>query len=152
MNELPAMAQYAHTHSVYRPDQILTGSGQMLASQNVGARAPNQQALSQVIHEAQQRQKGTPMSKTPRRIVQVFIADADENMPLDKCLVYQGEQKLTDATDEELFFEIDIKTLLDTHNAERVKLVNKKVRERTEYLEPARIRDLKMTVVTVAQF
>lgn len=87
-----------------------------------------------------------------RRLIQIFIADPDDNVPLDKALLYKGEPKFTDLTDQELFFEIDIKTVLDAHNAERVKLVNKKVKERTEYLEPARIRDLKMTVVLIAAF
>lgn len=87
-----------------------------------------------------------------RRLVQVFIADPNENVPLDQSLLYSGEQKLTDATDQELFFEIDIRGALETHNAKRVKMVDKKVKERTEYLEPAKIRDLKMVVVTVATF
>lgn len=87
-----------------------------------------------------------------RRLVQVFIADPDENIPLEKSLLYTGSQKLTDATDQELYFEIDIKTMLEKHNAERTKIVNKKVKERTEYLEPARVRDLRMVVVNVATF
>lgn len=87
-----------------------------------------------------------------RRLVQVFIADPDDNIPLDQSLLYSGDQKLTDATDQELFFEINIKTLLDAHNEKRVLLTNKKVKERTEHLEPAKIRDLKMVVVTVATF
>ena len=85
---------------------------------------------------------------SPRRLVQVFIADTNENVPLADTLLYKGEQKLTDLTDQELFFELDIRTLLAEHNAKRTKLINKSVKDRTEYLEPARIRDLKMTVVT----
>lgn len=87
-----------------------------------------------------------------RRLVQVFIADPDENLPVDKSMIYSGDQRFTDLTDQELFFEIDIKTLLDKHNAERVKTINKSVKERSEYLEPARIRDLKMVVVNIASF
>lgn len=87
-----------------------------------------------------------------RRIVQVFIADTDENVPLEKSVIYTGEQKLTDATDQELFFEIDIKGILDRHNTYRKTLVNKKVKERTENLEPVKIRELKMVVVTIAEF
>lgn len=87
-----------------------------------------------------------------RRLVQVFIADPNENVPLDQSLLYSGEQKFTDATDQELFFEIDINTILKTYNEKRIKIVDKKVKERTEYLEPAKIRDLKMVVVTVAGF
>jgi hypothetical protein len=93
-----------------------------------------------------------PMANTQRRLIQIFIADPDENVPLDQCLLYSGEQKLTDLTDQELFFEVDVKSLLDKHNKARSLLVNKAVKERTEHLEPARVRDLKMTVVTIAQF
>lgn len=89
---------------------------------------------------------------TTRRIVKVFVADPNENVPVDKCLLIQGEEKLTELTDQELFFELDIKAALEKHNAYRVTVRNKAVKEREEFLEPARIRDLKMTVVTIAQF
>ena len=96
---------------------------------------------------------GTIMAITPaRRLVQVFIADPNENVPLEQSLLYRGEQKLTDATDQELYFEIDIKDILAKHNEARVKMVDKAVKERTEYLEPARVRDLKMVVTTIATF
>lgn len=111
-----------------------------LAMQRGGAAA-----LKQAIKEAK------PM-KTNRRLVQVYIADTDVNVPLESTLLYSGEQKITDATDQELFFDIDIKTILAEHNAKRVKLINKAVKERTEYLEPVKVRDLKMTVVDVATF
>lgn len=87
-----------------------------------------------------------------RRIVKVIIADPDENVPLESSILYTEEEKLTDSTDQELFFEIPIKELLDAHNAKRVTWVNRKVKDRTENLEPARIRDLKMVVVTIAEF
>lgn len=98
--------------------------------------------------------KEPPMAEkvAGRRVVQVYIADPDENVPLDQALLYTGPSKLTDLTDQELFFELDIKQMLDAHNAKRTTLVNKKVKERTEYLEPARVRDLKMVVVNVATF
>lgn len=92
------------------------------------------------------------MAANTRRLVKVVIVDPNDNIPLDKCLLYSGEEKLTDATDQELFFEIDIKDLLAKHNEVRVKLVDKKVKERTDYLEPAKIRDLKMVVVNIATF
>lgn len=87
-----------------------------------------------------------------RRIVQVFIADTDENVPLEKSVIYTGDQKLTDATDQELFFEVPIKELLDKHNEYRATLIDKKIKERTQNLEPVKIRDLKMVVVNVATF
>lgn len=88
----------------------------------------------------------------PRRIVQVYIADTNENVPLDKSVLYTGEQKLTDSTDNELFFEIDIRGILDAYNKDRITFVDKTVKDRTQYLEPVKIRDLKMVVVTVATF
>lgn len=90
--------------------------------------------------------------KTQRRIVQVFIMDPDENVPLTKALLYQGAQKVTDLTDQELFFEISVKDALDTHNAYRATLTDKSVKSKTVHLEPIRIRDLRMTVVTIASF
>ena len=90
-----------------------------------------------------------------RRIVQVFIVDQDERVPLDSALLYQGEQMLTDATDKELFFEIDVKDLLERHNEQRAKILDKEASARLGrdvYLEPTRIRDLKMVVVTIATF
>lgn len=87
-----------------------------------------------------------------RRMVQVFIADTNDNLPLENCLLYSGTPQLTDLTDQELYFEIDIKTLLKEHNEKRTKIVNKLVKDRTEYLEAAKIRDLTMTVVTIASF
>lgn len=90
--------------------------------------------------------------KVTRRLVQVFIADPDEQVPLEDAVLYSGEQKLTDLTDQELFFEIDIKGVLASHNDKRVKIINKKVKERTEFLDPIKVRDLKMVVVDVASF
>jgi hypothetical protein len=89
---------------------------------------------------------------TKLRIVKVIIADVDENIPLDKRVLYSGEEKITDATDQELFFEIDIKNILDKHNEYRVTLKDKSVKERVENLEPVKIRDLRMVVVNVATF
>lgn len=154
MNELPTMASSAHTHSTYAGNDLRALGGQNFQNAFAG-QAFAQGAANAFVH-AQQHvdlHKGeTQVAKHTRRIVQVFIADTDENVPLDKSMLFSGEQKLTDLTDQELFFEVDIKTLLDKHNAERVKLVDKSVKERTEHLEPARIRDLKMTVVVIAAF
>lgn len=134
----------------------LGGIGQLLGNQQNSAGAladPKMLALFRGREHPQpvQLQQENKHMAT-RRLVQVFIADPDENVPLEQSMLYQGEQKLTDATDQELFFEIDIKTAIDKHNLERIKIINKKVKERTEYLEPAKIRDLKMVVVTVANF
>lgn len=89
------------------------------------------------------------------RIVKVFIADSNDNLPLDKRVMYSGDEKLTDLTDQELFFEVPISEILAKHNEVRKATVDKKQAEkfgRDIFLEPARIRDLKMVVVNVAQF
>jgi hypothetical protein len=89
------------------------------------------------------------------RIVKVYIADPNENLPLTKRVLYSGAEQLTDLTDQELFFEIDLKALLKGHNDTRILTVDKKASERAHsnvYLEPVRVRDLKMVVVDVATF
>jgi hypothetical protein len=89
------------------------------------------------------------------RIVKVFIADPNENLPLEKRVLYTGDEKLTDLTDQELFFDVPIADILAKHNEVRKTTVDKKQAEkfgRDIFLEPARIRDLKMVVVDIAQF
>lgn len=147
VREMPMMASSHYASNTIDPATIL---------QNIQAMAnlPRfQQGISPAVAAYQQPARiPTPMAQTNRRLVQVFIADPDEDVPLDQCLLYSGEQKLTDLTDQELFFEVDVKSILDAHNQKRTKIVNKSVKERTELLEAARVRDLKMTVVTIAQF
>lgn len=93
--------------------------------------------------------------KTPRRLVQVFIADTNENVPLEKCLLYSGQLKLTDLNDTELFFEIPINDLLKAHNEQRIKWSDKDASRKAGkdiFLDPVKIRELQMRVVNVAQF
>lgn len=89
------------------------------------------------------------------RVVKVYIADPNENLALQDQLIYSGAEKLTDSTNEELFFEISITELLTAHNEKRKATVDKKQSERfgkAIYLEPVRIRDLKMVVAAIAEF
>jgi hypothetical protein len=108
-------------------------------------------ALMQAINQPQPKEQ--PMSNA--RIVKIFIADPNENLPLEKRVLFSGDEQLTDLTDQELFYEVPIADLLAKHNDVRKATVDKKQAEkfgRDIFLEPARIRDLKMVVVTVAQF
>lgn len=89
------------------------------------------------------------------RVVKVYIADDDDNIKLEQRLLYTGDEKLTDFTDQELFFEVPINDILKKHNDVRAKTVDKKASDkfgREIFLEPVRIRDLKMVVVEVAVF
>jgi hypothetical protein len=99
--------------------------------------------------------ENTPKMAAPavRRLVRVIIADPHPDIPLNKALLHNGEEQFTDATDSELFFEVPIQELLKQHNDKvRSMAKNSAVKDRTEYLPPARIRDLKMTVITIASF
>ena len=89
------------------------------------------------------------------RLARVFIVDPDDRLPLDKRVLYAGPEITTDLTDQELFFEVEIKDRLDKHNVIRKDTVDKetsKSKDKDVFLEPIRIRDLKMVVVTLAQF
>lgn len=147
MNQnMPTMASSAHTHSTYAAGALMNNALGGLNQANAGGMgALMQQALNTSPTIALQ--KGHQMS---RRLVKVIIADPNENIPLDQCILFSGDEKLTDATDQELFFELEIKTMLEKHNEKRVMMIDKKVKDRIELLEPAKVRDLKMVVVTVA--
>jgi len=111
------------------------------------------EAEKEIKKVLKQTKKEEVMSK--RRIVKVYIVDPDENISLKDAVLYEGKEHFTDLNDQELFFEIDIKTLLEQHNALRIITVNKnasKNKDKDVYLEPIRIRDLKMVVVTIAEF
>lgn len=97
-------------------------------------------------------EKEFPMAVNTRRLVQIVIADPDPKMPLNDSLLYKGDEMMTDLTNEELFYELDIKGLLAAHNAKRVTVVDKTVKDRTKNLEPTRVRELKMVVVEIAKF
>jgi len=99
----------------------------------------------------------TPKAPMPTaiRIVKVFIADNNDNLPLEKRLLFSGSEQLTDLTDQELFFEVPIIVLLKAHNELRLATLDKAATAkagRDVFLEAVRIRDLKMVVVTVASF
>lgn len=90
------------------------------------------------------------------RIVRVLIVDPHKDIPLEKSFLYKGDELITDLTDQELFFEIDIKGVLDKHNKEvRAVTVDKaatKESSKQTFLEPVRVRDLSMLVVSIAEF
>jgi hypothetical protein len=87
-----------------------------------------------------------------KRLVRVFLVDPNASIPLDASMLYKSEEKLTDLTDQELFFEMPVQELLAKHNALRVTLVDKEASKRSNkdvLLEPAKIRDLTMTVLVL---
>ena len=165
--DLPTIMNYSHTHNALAYNAIPphpfvnTGVGWVdHAGINrdfkQAVQGMNEYDLKAIAKDTQYRELMKPQPKkeiqmTGRRLVQVFVADPDEMVPLENCLLYTGEMKITDSTDQELFYEIDVKAMLDKHNAFRKTIVDKDVKDRTEYLEPVKIRDLKMVVVTAAE-
>lgn len=163
MQEMPSIASssYGSSTSTYNNlMQMAAGSfsGQSSAASVWDGDVHKAQVMRDVARQQtvttsiQKQQELKVAEKSKRRLVQVFIADPNESVPLEQSVIYTGAQKLTDSTDQELFFEVDIRSLLEKHNSRRTAMIDKKVKERTEYLEPARVRDLKMVVVTVAEF
>ena len=98
-----------------------------------------------------------PVAVTSKlRIVRVFLVDPDQRVPVGSRILHRSDELTTDATDQELFFDIPVNDLLKKHNELRagVKWDEKTAegtRERTG-LKEARIRDLVMSVTTIAQF
>jgi len=97
--------------------------------------------------------KGKKMAD--RRLVKVLVVDPDPKLDVELAVLVNTPEKITDLDDQELFFELDIKHILDNHNDVRTTFIDKKASKKsgeTEYLEPIRIRDLKMLVITIAEF
>lgn len=87
------------------------------------------------------------------RLVKVFIVDPDPKVPVGKRLLYRTEEILTDLTNQELFFDIDIKDILEKHNAYRITVEDKKAnKDKPVMLEPIRVRELRMQVIDLATF
>ena len=151
MNELPAIASTTNSFTNYDGvgivDQLTTSAVRQWDPDQI------QEALRHGSPEKLTELKGA-FKMPKKRLVQVFIADPDAKMPLDDSLIYEGKTLLTDSDDEELFFDLPIKELLVKHNEKRIKVVDKKATDKSfvQYLEPIRIRELKMTVVTLAEF
>lgn len=104
--------------------------------------------------QAVAQQEAKPMASV-NRIVKVFIVDPSIAIPADKRVLYQGSEKFTELTDQELFFEVPVNDLLAKHNEYRKTVVDKKAAEkfgRDIFLEPIRISALTMAVVDVATF
>jgi hypothetical protein len=109
-----------------------------------------QEALAKPLQPPLQK-KVEPMA----RIVKVYIADPDAALDLQKRVLHSGEEQLTDLTDQELYYDIAVGDLLKAHNGLRIVTLDKKATAKAGkdiFLEPIRIRDLKMIVVTIAEF
>lgn len=91
-------------------------------------------------------------NRVSRRLVKVMIVDPNESVPIEDCVLYMGDEKITEATDQELFFELDVKEMIENHNVKRVTFRDKRIKDKEVFLDPIKIRDLKMLVVAGASF
>jgi hypothetical protein len=152
LNELPSIGSYNCTATAYTTDSFPVNLNHQWVG-NVNTAEIDEQFRH--FQKARQLPTPDPVPFMAKRIVRVYLADTDENVPLDKSLLYKSDEKLTDLNDQELYFEIPVKELLDKHNAVRVGIVDKKATQKIGkevFLEPVKIRDLKMTVVNIATF
>lgn len=155
--DMPSISNTAHTHSVYSGHDLLNQSAAGVSSTSLfntiipaSDTVQNQCDYATAMRRINTRQDHVQLTEIPqpqqeqqmtKRVVQVYIIDPSDQVPLEDSMVYMdAAPHLTDLTDQELFFEIDIKGKLAAHNAKRV------------ILPPVKVRDLKMTVVEIAVF
>lgn len=176
MNELPNINNNAYSNSTYDAESIGVASGsstglawgsgrpyqrassdnaQDLDDDNSSEYLKRLDALVRQQHKPKENVVANETKAQKRRVARVYIIDPDHRVPLDKCVIHTGDEKLTDLTDQELFFEIDLKDLLASHNKHRVTVLDEVATQkagRDVFLKEARIRELLMQVVTIAEF
>lgn len=154
MSETPTISKSCYATNAIDMNALQMGNV-VFGGQQVWEHIPQNRLMNQLFPQQHQQQETTMPTNTSRRFVQVFIADPNENVPLEESVLFKGDQKLTDLTDTELFFEVPIAETLKAHNEKRVKWLDKDASKKAGkdvLLDPVKIRDLKMVVVTIAQF
>lgn len=167
MSELPSISNCSLMNSTYLPDLTsgfstgIIGLGSSSQYTREVYKYPTlddehtkaMMGLEEKAMKLKKRPAKETMAESKQRIVRVFIVDPDFRIPLNKAILFEAPEQLTDLTDQELFMEVNIKPILVEHNAYRTGLVDKTVKsEKQVFLEPVRIRDLKMVVSTIAEF
>lgn len=164
LQETPEITSYMYASSAGSNLDFGLMPNQGVVSWGLGhaqKQAPNdkhaEEAIAKLAQQLQQKkEKGEQKVSQQRRIVQIYIVDPDERVPLKHALLYSDSKPhFTDLTDQELYFELDMKDILEKHNEKRVGILNKKASEQSGkdiFLDPVKLRDLKMAVVNVATF
>lgn len=180
MDEMPSVSSFTNVSHCYNPHEFGNAFNLAVGGHNTGTgiNFPHVTITKPLTYEQEQNLKKineyctvaktfvtgettlnnketTMTEKLPKRIVRVFIVDPDDNIPLDKAILQDSEERLTDLTDQELFLEVGIKEILRNHNDYRKTLLDKKQTAKAGkdvFLEAIRIRDLKMLVTTIAEF
>ncbi len=79
-----------------------------------------------------------------KRYISIWIIDQDENVPLDKSILYEKAMVFTDKTADEIRAGIPLLNLLETHNQKRLLLKDKEDKP----LKKIRLRDLQIVIKT----
>lgn len=90
-----------------------------------------------------------------RRLVMVWVVDHHPDVPTEDCVLFQGQPYLTDETNEEITLGLGLLTKLEEYNKTRTQIVDKKATRQsgTEVcLEPARVKDISVAIVPLANF
>jgi hypothetical protein len=115
-----------------------------------------QQELEVEIFEDEEEEDMAKKHKDKYRIVKVYIVDIHPDVALEKAIIYSSNgEKFTNLNDDELFFELPVMDLLAKHNEERIQVIDREASLQAGnniYLEAARIRDLQMRVLVLAEF
>lgn len=144
--ETPTIMSYTSGSSTVDPYKA-----QWLEQQGLAGQVQFNDLLKNQKYKKAQKEK----NMSGKRVVQVFVVDPNENLKAGVAMLYKSEQQFTDLTDQELFFEIDIKPILEKHNGVRAETLDRTASNKAGkdiFLEPIRIRDLKMVVSTIAEF
>lgn len=167
MNELPSISTTTYTSSLLHSPELgafhaVAGNGFCLERRVNPERLGQQEDYSKLLEAANQLKPKLPVTpfipkeiKMTTRLVKVIIADPNDNLPLESRLLYNGPEHLTDMTDQDLYFDLEISALLKKHNVLRATTLDKKATEksgRDVFLEPLRVSGLKMIVVNIATF
>ena len=84
-----------------------------------------------------------------RRIVQIFVIDPNKNVPDDRCLIHWAGPFATSKSDAALIVDLGLPALLAAHNVYRTTIRDKKVRAYEEFLAPATVDDVKVSICTL---
>lgn len=165
LGDMPTMNTLAYAHSTYQ-GSLQRGLQAASAVARKWDRGPVTGYLATESNFEQQLsalaktltdEKGQKMAAKPtRRLIRLLVVDPHPSVPLDQCVLYQSDEKMTDLSDQDLFYEIasELMPKLKAHNEKRVTW-NERAKadnEKAVKLEPARISDLTMTTVVIASF
>jgi hypothetical protein len=150
---IPQVNPYAQQNLNYQ-GQTFTTDGRILGMGQLGNLMGQNNRIAEFMKPNTSKLE-PDMSKTNKlRVVRVFLVDPDERVPLEQRVLHRTDEMTTDSTDQELFFGIPVQQLLSTHNALRatIKWKDEGSKADAEPLKEIRIRDLVMSVTTIAEF